>query len=366
MKMKKQNDRKRVQRVLFRLLIALLIAGAGTVFLPFKAYVSKARTEEPVLYIKNKKEAQGKSGTRISVPISIKNNPGIMGIGLEITYDKESLTAVDITAGEITKQGSLSTSIGGFEDTSRVKVLWSNVEEVRQDGILLNIEFQIKKGAKDGERNIKIKISPDDTFNESYENVMIESKPMKLIISKKASGNEVVNSAVDNYKTGSSKVMLIIISILGVLMLVTVIIILIIRRKRKQKQKILPETPIKKNLVMHNEEHKVPSAPEAGSITGLRGSNAGYTISMRDGEDIVIGKVSGKANLIISDEYEDVSRKHCLVRFNEKMNLYEVMDYSGNGTFFDGKVRMKTGQITMLPKGSCITLGNGENAFRLN
>lgn len=101
-----------------------------------------------------------------------------------------------------------------------------------------------------------------------------------------------------------------------------------------------------------------------GRITGVSGSSRGYCIEMKDGEEIIIGKDPKVANIIIDSKYKEVSRKHCGITYIAMSNEYQVIDYSVNGTYVEGKripVRVKK----KVSAGTEIVLGETENKFRL-
>jgi hypothetical protein len=102
------------------------------------------------------------------------------------------------------------------------------------------------------------------------------------------------------------------------------------------------------------------------SLAGLSGMYAGQTIPMAPNDELIIGRDSNLANVIIDTNAEKVSRKHCGIRFDPTRNIYSVTDYSSNGTFIDGESRLVANAPTTLQRGVVINLGNRENRFRLN
>lgn len=103
-----------------------------------------------------------------------------------------------------------------------------------------------------------------------------------------------------------------------------------------------------------------------GGITGLTGMYANQDIQIAPGEEIVIGRDSNVSNVIISQNAEKVSRKHCSIQFDAETNSYRVVDHSSNGTFIDGGNRLVAGIPTSLSRGTVLALGNRENRFKLN
>lgn len=107
----------------------------------------------------------------------------------------------------------------------------------------------------------------------------------------------------------------------------------------------------------------VPSTPEAGHIIGISGSAKNYRFEVKDGEEIIIGKNSAVANVIIEAKYDGVSKKHCGITYLAAEDEYLVIDYnSTNGTYIDGK-RMPAGMKRKVTPGTEIVLGQTDNKF---
>ena len=101
-------------------------------------------------------------------------------------------------------------------------------------------------------------------------------------------------------------------------------------------------------------------------LTGLSGMYAGQNVPMAPNDDVVIGRDSALANVIIDSNCEKISRKHCVIRFDPSRGSYMVTDFSTNGTFIDGGSRLVANVPTAMQRGTVIALGSRENRFRLN
>ena len=108
------------------------------------------------------------------------------------------------------------------------------------------------------------------------------------------------------------------------------------------------------------------AARTGGSITGLSGMYAGQVLPMADNDEMVIGRDNAFANLIVDQNADKVSRKHCGIMYDAARGAYVVTDYSTNGTFIDGGNRLVANMATTLQRGTVIALGNRENRFKLN
>lgn len=101
------------------------------------------------------------------------------------------------------------------------------------------------------------------------------------------------------------------------------------------------------------------------SIICLRGELMGGTFAIGSGETIVIGRDGSVANIVVVAP--KISRKHCSVRYDGIQDCYMVIDYSTNGTFnaANGQ-RLAHNSEVRVPVGTVLSLGNGDNQFRLN
>ena len=102
------------------------------------------------------------------------------------------------------------------------------------------------------------------------------------------------------------------------------------------------------------------------SVSGMSGMYAGQELPIAPNDDLVIGRDAAFSNIIIDQNADKVSRKHCVVRFDPARNSYLVTDHSTNGTFIDGGNRLVANVPTPVPRGTIIALGSRENRFRLN
>jgi hypothetical protein len=101
-----------------------------------------------------------------------------------------------------------------------------------------------------------------------------------------------------------------------------------------------------------------------GSITGLTGMYKGASIDVAVGDELIIGRDPVLSNLIISENADKISRKHCGIVFDGAK--YSVMDYSSNGTFKADGTRLMANIPTTMPRGTEIILGSKQLSFRLD
>lgn len=111
-------------------------------------------------------------GETVEIPVYISNNTGIMGFKLNFTYNKDLLTPVSVTKGDVTSTGTLNDSIGTTEQNT-FSTLWNNTTEVGENGELFVLTFKVNDNAPYGTADIEVSFSQADTFNESYGDVKL-------------------------------------------------------------------------------------------------------------------------------------------------------------------------------------------------
>ncbi len=131
--------------------------------------VVKAAIDEdaPQIYIDN---VTARAGERISVPIRLKNNPGITGMRVFVDYDDSVLTLVDKEDGGLLS--SMSSSFSPSFATKPYQMQWSSgTKDVAEDGVVITLIFDVAEDAELNDYTISISYDEDEIFNTKFENV---------------------------------------------------------------------------------------------------------------------------------------------------------------------------------------------------
>lgn len=111
-----------------------------------------------------------------------------------------------------------------------------------------------------------------------------------------------------------------------------------------------------------------PFAPQTAAqnpaLEGVSGDYAGAVIRLNPGEKLLIGRDAASCNLVLSSLKKDISRKHLSVEYDTFTGNFKVVDMSSNGTFVNGQQMVKD-QEMIFPADTVLSLGSGENQFRL-
>lgn len=120
-------------------------------------------------------------GDKITIPIFIKDNPGLMGLKLRLDYSTDSLSYPVVSSSDILSVGMFESSISNSTNGS-FDVVWNNTENVSEDGNLFTIEFTKNASFISGKSIISLNYYSDDTFNEDWKNVDLKCDDIILTI----------------------------------------------------------------------------------------------------------------------------------------------------------------------------------------
>lgn len=145
---------------------------------------------------------QAQPGENITVPIMLKNNPGIMGLGLTVNYNEELWNPKSVTRSELLQNGNLTDSIGTEKLSGKVKILWSDTAELKGDGEILEVELEPLENDVFTD-TIQIVCSTPDTFRESWEEVTFSPTSCEIVV--KVNEVEVVHSTAKEIMNQADK-----------------------------------------------------------------------------------------------------------------------------------------------------------------
>ena len=117
---------------------------SGCLQYPFICEIDDAEVE---IMIANKSASRGAT---VEIPVTIKNNPGISGATLAVSYDKSVLTLTSVTKGGVFENGSYA----AYPETGVVQ--WYHTENVTGDGVLFTLQFAVNGNAQNGSYNIAV------------------------------------------------------------------------------------------------------------------------------------------------------------------------------------------------------------------
>lgn len=118
---------------------------------------------------------EGKAGEKVALTVSIKGNTGITSLDFSIDYDKEALKLISAENGTV-----LGGYLGGQNyETTPYYCGWLNAlqrEDVKKDGVLLRLNFEIKDNAAPGQYRVRFTDTKITGYNANLEAVVFSGK----------------------------------------------------------------------------------------------------------------------------------------------------------------------------------------------
>ena len=102
-------------------------------------------------------------GDTVDVRVSVKDNPGILGMTLKVDYVTVGLTLKNAESGDALKDVLTLTKPGSYQNNC--KFLWDGMEirdDQIKDGDMLILTFKVDENAEPGEYPILLSYSQDD------------------------------------------------------------------------------------------------------------------------------------------------------------------------------------------------------------
>lgn len=129
----------------------------------------------------------GASGDTVTVPLSIRGNPGLMGFKLIVKYDSSILQPRTVTRGTVTQSGMMNDSIGAGE-SGTLLIVWSDTDAVKADGKLAVLTFH---ASTQTDTALTVSYSQPDTFDGDFNDVALDCKPVEIRF-----GSEVITTTL--------------------------------------------------------------------------------------------------------------------------------------------------------------------------
>lgn len=126
-------------------------------------------------------------GSTVEVDITLKNNPGVASIGLDVSYDKSILSLEKIT---------YNPEMGGTTQSSKITenpatLLWINSSaNYTKDATFATLTFKVNERAKENDvSDIKISYSPENIYNLEETNVKCKAVDGKVKVTTVLAGD---------------------------------------------------------------------------------------------------------------------------------------------------------------------------------
>lgn len=145
-------------------------------------------------------EVEAYTGTQFRIPITLNNNTGIMGLGVDVEYNPDIFECPQVTRGTVIADGTFNDSI--VESTNgSFKILWSGTDNMAENGELFSLSFNVRENAKPGKYCIKLSNRQGDTFDEAYNDVVIKNANVYVIVTDKKAVEEELKKEIATAST---------------------------------------------------------------------------------------------------------------------------------------------------------------------
>lgn len=120
------------------------------------------------------------AGSVIEVPVYISNNHGLMGFGISIKYNPNVFSTIKVTRGSTFNVGLFDSYIN--EDDGIIKIIWNHSEEIEADGCMFVLHLLAKEVVEDTTGLLTIEHSSADTFDEYFQDALIECNDIEYSV----------------------------------------------------------------------------------------------------------------------------------------------------------------------------------------
>ncbi len=184
------------------------------------------------------------------------------------------------------------------------------------------------------------------------------------LIAKFTNNTPVSSVEVGDDDGGGNGWIIAIIVLVALLLAGCIAILAVFAAKKKEDQSEdslnIPIIQQQKDMSADNEQITEDAERVTGTIEVTNGSMSGFSVPIKDGETLYLGKDAKFANLVFTSDYKNVSRVHCAVTFDAKTNRYYVTDSSLNGTYLVGRKRLIKGKRTSVNTNTILILANDD------
>ena len=110
---------------------------------------------------------------------------------------------------------------------------------------------------------------------------------------------------------------------------------------------------------------KAASSDHHPILIGVAGFHAGNKYPF-GGQSLIIGRDPETTQILYPAENDQISRKHCLLTFNENNKTFTLEDLSSNGTYLMNGERLNKGKSYILNPGESFYLTDRSEIFQVN
>ena len=123
-----------------------------------------------------------RAGDKITIDVLIKNNPGVWGMDLTVSYDSSMLTLTNVVNGKVFSASEWTKSVIN-NNKYILSYEASGFDNVNTNGVLATLEFTVNENAKVGSSSeIKTTYNKGDIINSNFEDLNFNTISSKIDI----------------------------------------------------------------------------------------------------------------------------------------------------------------------------------------
>ena len=120
-----------------------------------------------------------RNGESFNIPVIISGNSGIMGYKLSLKYNENVFSFEQVVSGQAwTGNFDYNKVVEG-----QVDIIWNGSSNIGENGILFTVSMLTKATAPEAESVISVSYSEDDTYDESWENIVLNCEDIAVTVS---------------------------------------------------------------------------------------------------------------------------------------------------------------------------------------
>lgn len=135
-------------------------------------------------------------GQQVQIPVSLKSNPGIMGVGMTIRYDTTVFSDVTVEKDKLFSEGAFDYNVD--EKEGKIFLIWSNTEDMKNEGCMFTIAMTASEGAEMDDYPLEISYEQEDTFNDNWMDVKLDIQSSNIRVGNIVCGDANQDGRVNN------------------------------------------------------------------------------------------------------------------------------------------------------------------------
>lgn len=215
-----------------------------------------AQTTSPTITLES---IETENGEEVAIRVMIENNPGIWGMDLKISYDKNALTLTSVNNGDFYQdsewtEGNLSSDVyilsyeaSGFDNITA------------ESGTLATLNFKVSENASAGDYAVTASYNAGDIINVSFDDIDFNIINGKITVKAKpvsATGVS-LNKETLSLDTGKSETLIATVS---------------------------PDNATNKTVIWESSDANVATVDNNGKVTAVKKGTATITVTAEDGD----------------------------------------------------------------------------------